>query len=456
MYLATEFDPVYWNTACLIVNSGGADETSESSADYAKIAAAIGDIKANGVKVSLIDINKSGFNFAPDRETNSILYGFRGLAGVGAAIINDIIANRPYSSIEDFFDRTKVNKAVGIALIKSGAFDSMIDRKRAMVWYVLRNTPTKSKLTLANVREMITKNLIPDDYAFERSVFEFNRYLKAKCKANSEEYLVDDRGMKFLETNFVDLYSEILGNNILDAAIWDKYFYKPTMERLKEWLKEFEPELLRQINDGNFKEQWAKYGGTANNLLSSWEMESACFYFHEHELADINFGKYNIVQFENLPKEPLVDRSFFKNEKTINLYKIKTICGTVLAKNPTKSSISLLTPLGTVVNVKFSKEYYAMFDKQISVVAADGKKKVMERSWFKRGNMLVINGYREGEMFRAKKYATTKGHTLCKITKIQDGNIELQSERYKGGILEQDEESYQFFKNNNYIEQEED
>jgi DNA polymerase-3 subunit alpha len=58
----------------------------------------------------------------------------------------------------------------------------------------------------------------------------------------------------------------------------------------------------------------------------------------------------------------------------------------------------------------------------------------MEKSWFNRGSMVVVTGIRSGDDFISKKYASTGGHQLYKITTINDdGTLELQTERYKGG-----------------------
>ena len=70
IFLATFQNPIYWNTACLIVNSGATDEEAGGSTDYGKIAKAIGDIISAGIKVSLPDVNKSDFGFKPDVENN--------------------------------------------------------------------------------------------------------------------------------------------------------------------------------------------------------------------------------------------------------------------------------------------------------------------------------------------------------------------------------------------------
>ena len=156
------------------------------------------------------------------------------------------------------------------------------------------------------------------------------------------------------------------------------------------------------------------------------------FYYHDHELIDLDDTKYGISSFFELNEEPDIDYTIRRKEALIPIYKIYKIAGTCIAKNKIKSTISLLTNDG-VVNVKFGKEYFSLFDKQISERQADGKKKVMEKSWFTRGNMLLIQGIRRGDDFIAKKYNATGGHQLYRILDIDDaGDIVLQEERYKG------------------------
>ena len=36
LYIATKFNPIYWDTACLIVNSGAIDPEAKGSKDYSK------------------------------------------------------------------------------------------------------------------------------------------------------------------------------------------------------------------------------------------------------------------------------------------------------------------------------------------------------------------------------------------------------------------------------------
>jgi DNA polymerase-3 subunit alpha len=148
--------------------------------------------------------------------------------------------------------------------------------------------------------------------------------------------------------------------------------------------------------------------------------------------------KYGFVDFFNLPEDPIVDKSFVRGGKEIKMFKLHKICGTCIAKNKNKSTVTLLTTSG-VVEVKFRKEYFTLFDKQISVRQADGSKKIVEKSWFNRGNMIVVRGIRSGDNFIAKKYASTGGHQLYKIIEVVDGtDVRLASERYQGEMEDED------------------
>lgn len=56
------------------------------------------------------------------------------------------------------------------------------------------------------------------------------------------------------------------------------------------------------------------------------------FYYHDHELANINNSKYGFVDFFSLPEEPQVDKVFKKGASLIPIYKLHKICGTCIAK----------------------------------------------------------------------------------------------------------------------------
>lgn len=184
LYLATHFNPVYWNTAYLIVNSGAINEEEGEQSDYTKIAKAIGEIRNAGIKVSLVDINYSDFGFKPDVENNQILFGLKGLSNVNNDLIKTIVDNRPYVSLIDFLNKVHPNKQAMISLIKGGGFDQFHPRMEAMIQYIWITCDKKKRITLQNLPGLMRYNLIPDEERFimPKRVYEFNRYLKAECK----------------------------------------------------------------------------------------------------------------------------------------------------------------------------------------------------------------------------------------------------------------------------------
>ena len=267
-----------------------------------------------------------------------------------------------------------------------------------------------------------------------RRIYEFNRYLKAICKGTTTHYNLDERAINFLvEISHDDLMTE---NFKLDVKQWDKKVYQPWMDVFREWIASDKDGILEALNTKIFKEDWNKY---AKGTISAWEMEVLCFYYHDHELKHLNKQKYGISDFQSLPEEPVIEKTYVKGGKTINLFHINRICGTCIAKDKNKGHVILLTPDG-VVTVKLRKEMFSLFDKQISERGEDSVKHVKERSWFNRGSMIMVQGIRSKDNFIAKKYASSGGHTLYKIESIdQYGDIVLRDQRYQGESEEDNE-----------------
>jgi len=453
MNLATRFPIIYWNCACLINDSGtGIDdndacidydelenEKDKANTDYEKLARGIGKMKDFGVQVNLVDINKSGFTFVPDAETNTIYCGLKSMLNINDDIVNQIIENRPYSSPKDFYQKVKPKRQAMISLIKGGAFDSMMERSDCMIWYIWETCDRKSRITLQNMPSLIKYDLLPKDTEERKTafrVYEFTKYLKATCKNKAKPgyYILDTRAINFLVEIKCDDKIEMKEQElVLDEKVWDK-IYQKWMDVYRAWIKSNHDQILQDLNTIIFYEDWKKY--IKKNNYSAWEMEVLCFYYHAHELQDANVAKYGIKDFYKLPKNPIIEYSYPIKDRIINIYQLTKICGTCIAKNKNKSTISLLTPSG-VVEVKFARDFFSMYDKQISQRQEDGKKKIIERSFFQRGSMLMITGIRSDDMFICKKYKNTPGHRLYKIEEVApDGDLILRSERYKGEMEE--------------------
>ena len=450
-YIATRWNPIYWDTACLVVNSGSLEDEDdneydedeqpvkkkEQSTDYGKIAKAIGEIINDGIQISLIDINKSDYGFKPDVKNNQILFGMKALNGVGSPIIEQIKANRPYMSFKDFLNRCPLNKTAMISLIKAGAFDNFEQDTRGieprifiMAYYLSLTSEPKKRLNLQNFSSLINLNLIPQELSFQKKVFNFNKYLKTyKWKEEDKNYyyIPHEYAINFYFKNFDPNTIDKVSNGIpmIEQKNWDK-IYQKIMNAARDWLKENQEQVLKEMNQKLFQMEWDKY---AKGNISSWEMSSLCFYYHDHELKNVDNVKYGIMNFNNLPSVPAVDYFFKRNGVQIPIYKLYRIAGTVIGKNDTRHSVVLLTTSG-VVTIKLTRDYYAMFNRQISEVNEKGEKKVKEKGWFTRGVKLLVTGYRRDDTFVVKKYKSTGGHQLYKITEVIGRSISLTSTRY--------------------------
>lgn len=460
LVVATQFPIIYWNTACLIVNSQSIEEPEEEeiaetcieelddsneeeeeddneeettpkkekkkqkTVNYGKIAIAIGKMEQRGIHISPPDINSSGFTFYPDGKNNIIRYGLRGITKVGEDIVKSIIENRPYSSIDDFLSKVKINKPQMINLIKAGAFDSFGKREDLMRYYVSEISDTKKRITLQNMKMLIDFGLIPDEYDLQRRVFNFNKYLK-KMKIGTQYYGLDNIAMNFYEKNFdvdfLEPYDTESGFAILQTK-WDK-IYKAQMDIIRPFIKDNNQLLLNKVNNRLMSDVWNKY---CLGSISKWEMDSVSCYFHQHELQDVNYRLCGFSNFFELNEQPEIDRIIEIKGKKIPLFKIHRICGTVLDRDKSKKMVTLLTREG-VVNVRIFGEVFSYYDKQISERGADGKKHVIEKSIFSRGNKIIITGIRRENEFIMKKYKNTPYHGIELITKVnEDGTVDSQ------------------------------
>jgi DNA polymerase-3 subunit alpha len=452
--LAYKYPIIYWNCACLISDSGGQLEQEEeeenyyscveednegdnneekveekkkknNSVDYGKIATAIGQIQSNGIIVSPPNINKSSYTFIPDTENNQILYGIKGISNIGDELVDNIIKNRPYTDLQDFQNKVKINKTQMVNLIKSGAFDCFGNRIEIMYEYINSISETKTTLNLRNMQKIIEYNLVPREYEFEKKVFNFNKYIK-KNKVK-EFYYLDEVAFNFYEKNF-DIDGVIYQDNkpYILQTYWDK-IYKKKMDILRNWIKNNLEDLLKQYNHIATQIMINKY---AKGSISKWEMDSISFYYHEHELKNLKENIYDVNNFFKMPEEPEVERTIYIKDKPIPLFKLNRIAGTVLEKDKNHNLITVLTNYG-VVKVKIYRPQFTKYDKQISVRGEDGKKHVIEKSWFSRGNKLIITGIKRDNCFVPKIYKSSPYNTpFFLIDNIDDdGYVEGKDER---------------------------
>ncbi len=175
--------------------------------------------------------------------------------------------------------------------------------------------------------------------------------------------------------------------------------------------------LIEKLHEAEIGEVWEQY---CSGSMSKWEMDTLGFYYHEHDLLNTRHPEFKFVDFDKESEIPIpAEYKEYKGRK-IPVFELKSILGTVLDKNSYKHTITLLTPTG-VVNVKCVAEQYSKYDKQLSQLNPEtGKKEVIERSWFKRGTNLIVNGYRNADQFMARNRQSENKFAFYKILDIDD------------------------------------
>ena len=446
--LSYYYNPLYWQTACLTVNSGSLEvdeDTKQKSTNYGKVAEAIGKMKGRGVNVAQPLINKAEFGFVPDTENDRIIFSFKGIVGVGDDVAHAILENRPYASFDDFYERMYEGKIVQkkhvIQLIKAGAFNDFGEPRQIMKQFLLKEIGIKDKLNLQNMKSIIDLGLLDTpELNIYKELYNFKSYVsksvvrveeKPTKKGTSKDNILglDKIAKEFYEKTFDG--EAVIGYNYVTLEISEKVFTKSYDEMMKPFKELINTkEFLKKYNEAQFRKEWYKY---AKGSVSKWEMDSISYYEGEHELANVNVEKYNIVNFFELDEEPVVVGYTYFKDKQIPKQKVFTIIGTVLDRNTTRHTITILTPHG-VVTVKTHSGAFSHYNKQISrKVGNSGKKEVVEKSWFTRGNLVLLNGFRREEQFLLKTYKV-KGepvsHTVNLILGVEkNGDLILQDER---------------------------
>jgi DNA polymerase-3 subunit alpha len=443
--LLYKYGQIYWNTACLTVNAAASeDNENNKNTNYGKIAKAIGEMQNNGVNVSLPDINKAGFEFLPDTQNGEIIFGLKGIVNVGDEVAYKIVNNRLYNDLIDFIEKTETSKLTTINLIKGGAFDKIDEnRVRLMQEYLhylaLKENPPKKELNKRNLDKINELNILQEEDKIYVRYYNFNKYVLNKeffieKRGNKSYYVAKDMAYTFFTEHYVPHLKEEIDYWFIEDGI---LFCKSSYDKIyKKRIGEFDkiiksPEMVKLFNQKTYESyvetNWNKY---CKGTPSKWEMDSLSYYYHEHELKNVDRMKYNISNFNDLPSQPEIEGVFKRKERTFSKYKLNKIVGTVLDRDKVRHIVTLLTPDG-VVTVKFYSGAFIWYDKQISERDEDDKKTVIETSWFKRGNLLMITGIRRDDKFYPKKYADSiYQHTVCSIEQVnEDGTLILRTER---------------------------
>lgn len=483
--LAYHYSSLFWNCACLTVDSGALEsneDTKDKTTNYGKVASAIGKMHSRGVKIALPHVNRAEFSFVPDEENDEIVFGLKGIVGIGDEIVNEIIRNKPYTSLLDFHERLCLTKKEVadqngkitqrslvpqgsiITLVKAGCFDKIENKTReeVMVDYLVMLFPPRKSMDMRAIDSVMEMGIVPDELSidirlsnFRKFLLNKSRFVKIDEKAKSKKWykLVGNTDaqtemvLSFFNEHFLPSLTEdkdyIYDENGdicvcvgLDSCGFTKT-YKEKTSNIKKWLNS--PDCLDRYNKNMFKKKMEE---SALGSISKWEMDSLSFYYNEHELQGVDFKKYSVSAFDTIrdineytaEEVESFDFSKYKGRKYPK-YPLTRLCGTVLDKDKNKHTVSLLTVEG-VVSIKLYGGAFGAYDKKLSTVYGSGenaKKVTVEEGWFKRGNKLLITGYRRGSQFIPRIYkGSAYQHTICLIENVrEDGVLELKTERTK-------------------------
>jgi DNA polymerase-3 subunit alpha len=482
--LATKYNPLFWQCACLSVNSGSSDTSMSENSDsenseyniefgdesvdsvdeefvesvdektgkkkapppnYGKIGKAVGDIQREGVRVDLPNINKAELDFVPDIDTNSIIYSLKAITGVNMELGEKIISNRSYNSMFDFLEKIEPTNVQMISMIKAGCFDSLYPNKHRKAimadyirYYVESKIERKTKLTMVDFKKMIELEIVPSQFELSRRVMNFKNWMQANefDKVSKRFKVASEASLIFFEDYFIHKltlgkdYDRIpQGYSVKQTAfnkVADSY-----MEELKEYLSTEEAinklyEAKIQAMTDELSEKYLK------GSVSKWEMDSLHYYYHDHELKHIATALHKIRDFSKLPEEPVILEMKVNKKGVENpVYDTCSIAGTVLNADNNKHIVTLLTHCGVVVDVKFYKGTFIWYNKKLSKMNDKGKKETVEDSWFARGNLLLIHGFRRELTFIPRSnYSCGFKHSVGLITDINEkGIITLKTER---------------------------
>ena len=421
------------------------------------MAVAIANMQQEGVHITMPLINSAEFGFKVDTKDNRILFSLKGMNGIGTELVQNIIRNRPFSSMEDFakkmLDTKLVKRSQMLQLIKGGCFTELHsdDRIETMHWYLSNYEFTPcNKLGMQQFNKISALNIIPDSLSLCTKIISFKSYVlhedglyekyidpnkKIPKKGYHDGYYILDHNSQpfFMEHFSEDSVVGIVGEFYL---ISEKLFTKEAdkmIQPLKDWMTL--PETLELYNKKLYQELWDE---NASGSLPSWSMSALSYYDAEHELEHIQEDLYGIVNFYDLPEQPVpydyYTRYINGEPKAVPKFTISRIAGTVLNADNNHHTVALLTKYG-VVNVKFNKGHYAFYNKRISTQLDENsnKKTVLENSWLKRGSLIIIAGIRREDQFIPMVYKDTIYlHTVNLIQEInKDGTLLLQSERAK-------------------------
>ena len=458
MNLAYHYPIIYWNCACLSVDSSainaqdfynliendivdgdvGEDKKVQSKMDYAKLANALDKFR-NVCKIQMPDINESRLSFTPNVKENTILYGLKGISQITEPVIEEIMYNRPFKGVQDFLNKVQkriVTKPKVINLIKCGAFDKVENKPRQQILkeYIESICDMKKKLTMQNANMLIDLHLLPTELDYESEVYKLTKELRRHRDSDKLWYCADRLD---IPTTKINIWKQIFRDSgiegqelviegeprkVINSSKWD-VFYNNKMNKIKTYIAQNHDELLKSLNTRLFDDEYDKY---CSGDALQWELDSINFYYDGHPLKKVIKQLPIAVSPINTIVEGAQDGFFFIKGKEIPKMKLYTIAGTVIDRDRTKGLVTLQCPDG-VVSLKVYKDLFATFMSVVGDIDESGEKDIEQDSFFEKGVHLLVTGIQRGMTFVPKVYKSTGRKSILKIVLDDEGNfVELE------------------------------
>lgn len=382
MNICEFYGSIYWQTACLNVDSGLSGD-QQKQVDYEKIAKAISNMP-KGLVVPP-DVNHSGLKFTIDKTNgkNRILFGLFAISGISSKEIQTIIDGRPWGSFKEFVGVNKdvISQKKMTLLIKSGMFRSFCkDTRKNMIAFVKYIVPKKEKLTTIALNKI--GDYVPEKYRNFVKLYQIKKALKSGLRVDSVlgQFFINNVHLDY------DLEDEKI---VVDKKEFNKWFNKE-ITPLKEWLKSEEAlDIEVKIRRNDFWKQ------NCLGTVEQWYFETLNYYPFDNFLTKTDLGTmFDFKSFNELPATPQVKSYVGKNKYPI--YKTHEIAGSVVGKNNVKKTVDLLTPDGLAI-CKMGDNLFSKYNKVIK----NGD--IKDSSWFEKGTNLILLGTRNGNEFRVKR-----------------------------------------------------
>ncbi len=366
-----------WKTSCLNISSG-LEGDLEKGTDYGEVSKAVNSM-SNSVVTP--DINKSELKFIA--KDNKVLFGLKPIIGLDTNTLDAILEHRPFKSLEDYYERmveTKLTSAKKtIALIKSGAMDSLSnkDRRHIMADLVKLEIPQKEKVTMVQLPYF--RDIIPSEFNNLLALHDFRSRIKGKDKEPMN---------KEIEQIFIKNYSNDVDYKfddelVIDIKSFEKYYNKQ-IKPLKEEIKK--EQYAQEFTKKKRQEYWLK---ECTGTIPEWEIDTVLFNSDRFVIDTEQVKqKHDISEFKDLENLPYLRT----NSRGFKEYEISAITGVVVGYNNMKRLVYLLTKESGVVTLKINRRHYAHYQEKLE---NDG-------SWWERGTKLVVLGYKNGEAFNVK------------------------------------------------------